>query len=114
MRPATIKYDNRAPADEDLDEIEEWPAMSDEDVDEQIIQPVVEEVANRRWSASVGPSVDILANMLPPPPPCSPPFIPPPPPSTPAVTIQPPTPHTSQDLPLALLARLLEVLILTL
>ena len=31
--PATVKYDNCAPADEDLDEIEEWPAISDEDVD---------------------------------------------------------------------------------
>ena len=124
-RPATIKYDNRAPADEDL-EIKEWPAVSDEDVDEPIVQRVVEEVANREdgqqadiespitkldftMSAPVGPSVEILANMPPPPPPCSPPFIPPPPPSTPAVTIQPPTPHTSQDLPLALPARLLEV-----
>ena len=31
-RPATFKYDNRAPANEDLDEIKECPAMSDEDV----------------------------------------------------------------------------------
>ena len=82
LRPANFKYDNSAPADEDLDEIEEWPAMSDKDVDEPIVQPVVE-VVNREdgrqaniespitqldftMSAPVGPSVDILANMPPP------------------------------------------------
>ena len=80
--PATVKYDNRPPADEDLDEIKEWPAVSDEDVDEPIVQRVVEEVANREdgrqaniespitkldftMSAPVGPSVEIPANMPP-------------------------------------------------
>ena len=46
-RPANVKYDYSAPAEEDLDEIEEWPAKSDQDVNELIVEPVVQEVVNR-------------------------------------------------------------------